>query len=352
MISGKYILGILVLCFSLSSLAEVKKARVITETGKKWNVFFLKMSHDTVYLKVYKPNGTPFHISGHKSKFRKVEFADGSLLDLSLSDFILSEKSQKNSSDISSPPPSRDTVVLNGQSASPAKSDTTRSDNQFTTPDIGAMTGSWDLPADKKNDTMGSSMARLDSLAAERLREKKMERPLIDSGGLLTITTEPSKAAIEIDGRTIEGITPLIVNNVGKGEHRISARKDSLYASTNISLENGEVKQVALSLEKLQGNKPVAVIKKKRGWGIVLCVLSATAIAGGGALYYLYGKDHDKEMQYYQALDQASVKGDAAGDLIAKNKEKHESAQLKLLGSEILFGMGAACLTAGLIIVF
>ena len=83
-----------VFLFSLPVFAG-KKAKVVTESGKKWDVLFLKMSNDTIYLKARKSTGGFFSISGHKSKFQKVEFADGSLLDLSLSNFPPAEDSNK-----------------------------------------------------------------------------------------------------------------------------------------------------------------------------------------------------------------------------------------------------------------
>jgi hypothetical protein len=84
-------LKILMICsiiaWPLISIHGAEKATVITETGKKHSVFFLRMHGDTIYLKVPKEDRTFFSISGHKSRFKSVRFSDGTMLDLTLSNY-------------------------------------------------------------------------------------------------------------------------------------------------------------------------------------------------------------------------------------------------------------------------
>ena len=124
--------------FSFPAFAG-KKAKVITESGKKWDVLFIKMSKDTIFLKARKPNGAIFSISGHKSKFRKVEFADGSLLDFSLSDFPPGEGQDKAGENVSAAAQG-DTVFLapppqnRKDSGSPTNQSTTETPSPGATP--------------------------------------------------------------------------------------------------------------------------------------------------------------------------------------------------------------------------
>jgi hypothetical protein len=123
---GYRIVVFILIALAVPSLAG-RKAKVTTGSGKKWDVLFLKMSKDTVFLKAFKPNGDMFNISGHKSKFKKLEFGDGTSLDFSLSNFPPAE-------DLSSrggAPASKDTLSLKPPSSRHSVSDTFQFSNQY-----------------------------------------------------------------------------------------------------------------------------------------------------------------------------------------------------------------------------
>jgi hypothetical protein len=140
-----------------------RKAKVITESGKKRDVLFLKMASDTLYLKAFKPNGDMFSISGHKSKFREVKFSDGSLLDFSLSEFPPVENPRQSSEGSW-----KDTFPLTNQF------DEEKSPEAATLPPqapLGILPVKEDHP-----------ISALDTLAHWQKNEKSPEKSTIDSG--------------------------------------------------------------------------------------------------------------------------------------------------------------------------
>jgi hypothetical protein len=169
---GRVICLLIVAVLAFPALAN-KKAKVVTESGKKWDVLFLKMSNDTIYLKARKPNGAVFSISGHKSKFKKVEFSDGALLDLTLSDFPPHEGKTGTKA---SPPetPSSDSVF---QYEPPASQD--HKDTVFLTNKTAAETPP--PAAQSKPDSVAATVAIPDSLRQQQVTEKSAKTPVVDS---------------------------------------------------------------------------------------------------------------------------------------------------------------------------
>jgi hypothetical protein len=290
---GKAALLVIVLAL-FSPVSANKKARVITESGKKWDVLFLKMSKDTIYLKARKPSGAVFSISGHKSKFRKVEFSDGSQLDFSLSDFPLPDNKKKNTETVGGV---GDTVFLYEPSSQLAKNDTV-------------------FPAGRHNDStslgttptvLQSSSPKPDSVKSQSFAvdtsggQSPNKQPLLDSESMISLETKPANVAVKKDEKAFAGI----------------------------------------------GEK-----KKSRGFAIALGLLSAASFAGSAGSYFLYNRHLPSEQQTFDDLNNSVVKGSNAETLIEKNKTQHENAQLKLTASNILLGAGVLFLATGIIFYF
>ncbi len=337
---GKAAMTVLVIALFFPVSAN-KKARVITESGKKWDVLFLKMSSDTIYIKAHKSNGAVFSISGHKSKFRKVEFSDGSLLDFSLSDFPPLESKAKTGESAAAGT-SRDTVFLYEPASGPPRQDTV-------------------FPAGRNGDAsspMSSSSLKPDSAASAFFASDtsalgtSAERSGPDTEATISIETKPSGAIVKIDGNPLPGTTPLTAKRLSVGEHNIAAFKDSLQASRTISLTNSKKDRVVLILEKIA--RPAVSIGKKKGRGIAIALglMSAASFAGSAGTYYLYNKYLPKEEATFNDLNNSVVKGSNAEALIEKNKAQHEDAQMRLNVSQILLGAGALFLATGIVVYF
>ncbi len=347
---GKSFFFILVLFISLSVYADAKKAKVITESGKKWDVLFLKMSHDTIYLKARKPNGAVFKISGHKSKFRKVDFADGSSLDFSLSDYPKIGNAQK----IKSPddqPMIHDTVSVapsSHQMLVEGKESITDSSNKE-----GESASVFSLESPSLQ-TMVDSLSKVDTASDTMKNAQRQPSAIVDTQAMVSIETNPSSASIEIDGQTVTGTTPFTAKHLSPGPHSIFVWKDSLIASKALTLEKGEMKSVQLNLEKPIMNRNVSVEKKKgRGNPLPLCVLSAISFAGSGVMYYFYKKDFKEASDASNFLNGSSVKGPAADRMLAKYRDKQGNAQTEFNLSAVFLGIGAAgILWAGFIFYF
>jgi hypothetical protein len=153
---------LLLILFAVMGAYGEKKARVITESGKKWNVIFIKMSNDTIYLKVPKPNGAFFSISGHKSKFKKLEFSDGSTLDFALSNFPFVENPE-NVFDTVNNIDSASLVKQNSLSTIKDSNNNQHSDyyGEYSSPDSNFSFNTSDAAKSTKNDT--ASIFRLDN---------------------------------------------------------------------------------------------------------------------------------------------------------------------------------------------
>jgi hypothetical protein len=345
-----YILLLVTLAFPVFAN---RKARVITESGKKWDVVFLRMSNDTIYLKARKPSGALFSISGHKSKFRKVEFTDGSLLDFSLSDFPSADNKNK-SKESASNAPSRDTVFLTPPNVQQYQKDSIFLANKAIGEQLslGANAVSTQSTTQSKTDSTNDLQWVSDSNESKKSYEMTPEDFANDSEGMIFIETKPSNAAVKIDNKTVEGTTPLTAKHLATGEHIISASKEFLQASKTVTLTGGEMKREFLILEKPKSTQAAAGKRKGRGFAISLGVLSLASFAGSAGTYYLYNRDHPSEVKTFESLNNSLVKGSNAESLIAQNQSQHNKAQMELNISQILLGAGAVFLATGIVIYF
>ncbi|MBF0430536.1 MAG: PEGA domain-containing protein [Fibrobacteria bacterium] len=66
----------------------------------------------------------------------------------------------------------------------------------------------------------------------------------------LYIKTEPEGARIYIDGRFMQGRTPITLESLPPGECHVQVSKDDLQASGKVVLENNQVKRLSFKLEK------------------------------------------------------------------------------------------------------
>ena len=289
------------------------KAKVITASGKKWDVLFLKMSNDTVFLKVFKPKGKAFNISGHKSKFKKVEFSDGSALDLSLSNFTPSEEGSQ---------PKKGSAKGGAQdTASSAQTSSKKYwDDSFKLSDSKEEESPYEIgpsyqPPTRIKPAVGENQAAAaDSSAREQKKEASPEKSAVALAAKVPVEPQPSSAAA--------------------------------------TLEKPQPSSAAATPKKSKG---AAVVVGKKGGGrvgISLFGLSVTSFALSGIVYYFYHKDHGQEEETFASLNNRVIKGPNTLELISSNQDQHEGLQKKLTISQILLGLGAAFLVADVIFYF
>lgn len=75
--------------------------------------------------------------------------------------------------------------------------------------------------------------------------------------GDLYITTEPSGAAVEIDGQKVSGQTPLTLQGFAAGEHRIVTRRYNHFGSKTITLEPDDLLKVHIPMSEGEGSLKV-----------------------------------------------------------------------------------------------
>ena len=328
-----------------------KKARVITESGKKWDVVFLRMSNDTIYLKARKPSGAFFSISGYKSKFKRVEFSDGSLLDFTVSNFPSAE-TQNKPRDIGDWSSSMDS-----SSRKPGSSGSSWEDIPIPEKNDSSASGpnAVYLAFESKHDSAAATSPSQSNLNVQKMQENGLEktRDARENGDTaketgLSIETKPSRALIEIDGKPIEGATPLVVRHLAAGKHTLRVHSGPLGNSMNVTLVPGKIGEVKLQLDKEQSGS----VKKKHTVAFSLCMLSVAALAGSGASYYLFTDDRKKSEEAYESLQNASVLGTPSSNLLDVNKSKNGGAADKLKISQLLLGVAAAFLGVGIVLYF
>jgi hypothetical protein len=255
------------------------------------------MSNDTVYLKARKPNGALFSISGHKSKFRKIEFTDGSLLDFSQSDFPSADNKNKLREGAFSSS-SRDTVSLTTPSVQYQKDSIFLANKATDEQLLGGMNA---FPSQSttqfKTDSAGDMSWVPDSSESKRSHEMTTEDVAGDTEGMISKETKPSNAMVKIEYKA--------------------------------------------------ANK-----KKGRRLALSLGVLSVVSFAGSVGTYYRYHRDHPNEVKTFEDLNNSMVKGSNAESLLSQNQSQHDKAQMNLTMSRILLGAGVAFLAAGIVIYF
>lgn len=69
---------------------------------------------------------------------------------------------------------------------------------------------------------------------------------------LLFVKTEPPEASVYLDGKLMDGRTPLTLENLTAGTHTVMARKADLVAKQTVELVGNKVVHVSLTLEKRQ----------------------------------------------------------------------------------------------------
>ena len=78
--------------------------------------------------------------------------------------------------------------------------------------------------------------------------------------GDLFVSSEPPGAAVFVDGRPLQGLTPLLVERIPAGEHRVLVRKGETHGGfQDVRVGAGELKNLTVRLERLKGELYVKV---------------------------------------------------------------------------------------------
>ncbi len=77
--------------------------------------------------------------------------------------------------------------------------------------------------------------------------------PFVSGFGSFYFTSEPNGANVWIDGKLMDGITPVLLENIPAGQRKILLEKDDLSFSESVGLLPQEIKRLNFVLEKSKG---------------------------------------------------------------------------------------------------
>jgi PEGA domain len=85
--------------------------------------------------------------------------------------------------------------------------------------------------------------------------QRKIDAPA--AAGRLSIVTDPAHARVEIDGRP-RGTSPVVIDALAAGEHRITVTSDTGVAKRTVTVSNGVMTEVVFSMSQPQPTAPLA----------------------------------------------------------------------------------------------
>jgi PEGA domain len=343
-IKRRIFIGILFFAFGAGFCGQ--KAKVLTATGKKWDVVFIRMHNDTIYLQVPKVNGKPMSVNGHKTKFKKIEFSDGTTLDLSLSNYP-PEHEVKSNGDIGDwPGPSLS--YTEPQTAPPPSESTASKKSTFVEDSVALNALAAYAEKESRPDSSAGKKTSADSIGQTNIQGKSDI-----AGGTIVLSTKPSLASITLDGNSMEETTPFTLKHVAPGRHSLRVAKDSLSAFTVITVKEHKTANISLRLKKEGVEKtPVPVKRKNHTLAWSLCLSSAVLLAGSAASYYVALDDQKKALDAKDFLDKSLVPGKSYEQNLEINRQKSDDARSKIRISDILLGIGALDLGLGVVFFF
>jgi hypothetical protein len=340
-VKGIFLLGIF---FAVTPGFADQKARVLTETGKKWDVIFIRMHNDTIYLQVPKADGKKFNVSGHKSRFKSVDFYDGTALDFSLSEFPV-EHELKLNADIGDWPGSSGVQQTHASSNVPASPhEQSEAQKKIYQDDSAAMNMMFsDNP----------SLTWPDTVTLPKSSTLKAGAKSDTATGSLYVETKPGLAQLYLDGKFIEGTTPITIHGVAPGKHGVRTIKDSLSAFSLVTVAPKKTAKVSLKLKKeKEAHVAASAVKKSHGLAWSFCISSAALLIGSAASYYLALDDQTKAQDAKDLLSKSQVAGSVYNQNLSINKTKSDDAALKVKISDVLLGAGVLGLGLGVVFFF
>jgi PEGA domain. len=327
-----------------------QKAKVLTVTGKKWDVLFIRMHNDTIYLQVPKVNGKTAMVSGHKEKFKKIEFTDGTMLDLSLSNYP-AEPEIKLNGDIGDFPGTTSSSS-GSQTAAPAPSNGPNAalKSTFIEDSLALNAAASHGQPETRPDSLAGVKSSLDNISQTAVSEKSDS-----NGGTIVIETKPSFALITLDGKPLEIATPYTIKHLAPGRHGIRVTKDSLSAFTLVTVKKQKTINVNVRLKKEAVVKTLSSTDvKKKGHALAwsLCMSSVVLLASSAASYYFAFEDQKRAQEAKDILDNSSVHGSVYEEQLEINTQKSNAARLETNFSEVLLGAGILDLGLGIVFFF
>lgn len=103
-----------------------------------------------------------------------------------------------------------------------------------------------DCPIEKLLLTTMNRLAR--KLAGQKVDEQTTSLAITRGDAFLFVKTDPADANIYIDGKLVDGKSPITLENLQAGEHSVMVRKGNLAATQKIVLESNKVGRVDLTL--------------------------------------------------------------------------------------------------------
>lgn len=89
-------------------------------------------------------------------------------------------------------------------------------------------------------------------IAGLKVEESKTSVEVQRGDASLFVKTEPPDASVYIDGRLMDGRTPVTLENLTPGRHKVMVKKTDMQADQDIELISNQVVRVSMTLEKLK----------------------------------------------------------------------------------------------------
>jgi hypothetical protein len=89
-------------------------------------------------------------------------------------------------------------------------------------------------------------------IAGLKVEERKTGVEVQRGDASLFVKTEPPDASVYIDGKLMDGRTPVTLENLNPGKHKVMVKKTDMQADQDVELISNQVGRVSMTLEKLK----------------------------------------------------------------------------------------------------
>jgi TolB-like protein len=184
------------------------------------------------------------------------------------------------------------------------------------------------IASEKSPGPMGKLIPCLEKVA-EKISEVKITGPAeenpepqkISDGVTLTVESDPPGASINLDGNTIDGVTPFTFNSAEPGSHKVILEKGTLKGSTEVEIEPGKPKQIFLKLEESlppsleMGSNLLLSIKKSRQKSNIISISGVGVAVTSSSLAIIFDHQADIARGHYDKANNTDAAVDARNDI-------------------------------------
>lgn len=164
--------------------------------------------------------------------------------------------------------------------------------------------------------------------------------------GVLLVDSRPSRAGVVLDGRSLEGKTPLLLSRVAAGTHRLELRKGARSFRSPVEIEPGRLTTLAprlirafepkLSLGARRALRSMAARERKTIWAATAGAVAGACLTAMAVLYGIGFSQKSAALDEYRAATEQQQMDAAWSDV--------QSSYAMTVAGHLLLGAGAAAL--------